>query len=172
MSNRAMLYARKGKKMTGISEYNYEIPLAYEILVSQKTRRVHSKVFLSPFYIAIRGDYDMGVEKLYAFLDELKKRSYFDGKKFDKITEETRSFLEKNRGHDYFYLESAEVYESPSFLETIKMKKRISNIDQEIEGFFWKMDKLKQKTAENEMDKMLCSIGIQEWADYLYYDTI
>ncbi len=171
MSNRAMLYARKGKTMTGISEYNYEIPLAYKILVSQKTRRVHSKVFFSPFRTAIRGDYDLGVEKLYAFLDELKKRNYFDEKKFDKITEETREFLEKNRGHNYFYLEGAEVYESPSFLENIKMKKQISKIDQEIEGFFRKMDKLKQEKAEDKLDKMLCSIGIQEWSDYLYYSS-
>ena len=53
MANRAYLYGIKGKKASGISEYNYEIPISYKILLSQNTKRVKSKIFRSPFKILI-----------------------------------------------------------------------------------------------------------------------
>ncbi len=40
MANRAYLYAKKDKAFVAISEYNYDIPIAYKILVSCKTKRV------------------------------------------------------------------------------------------------------------------------------------
>ena len=74
MANRACLYAQSNGKMIGISEYKYGAPIAYMILLSKNTKMVKSKVFKSPFKLAIQGDYQEGVSRLYAFLDELKKQ--------------------------------------------------------------------------------------------------
>ena len=52
MANRSYLYAIKGDKTVGISEYNYDIPIAYKVLLSQNTKRVKSKINKNPFKIA------------------------------------------------------------------------------------------------------------------------
>lgn len=60
MANRAYLYAKKGNEVAAISEYNYDIPIAYKILVSCNTKRVRSTIFKTPFKIALRGDLILG----------------------------------------------------------------------------------------------------------------
>lgn len=192
MANRAYLYAKKGTEMIAISEYSYEIPIAYKILVSQNTKRAKSKVFKSPFKIALRGDFEKGVERLYAFLDELKKKGYFEENELEEKIKETKSFLEKHNGCDYFHLEGAEIYAYDSkfyFLSNEKMRKKILHIDNEIRDFYQEMDEMKKrydktykKISEEEQnsdgskklqkikDEMMNSIGIQEWSDYLYYE--
>lgn len=79
MANRAYLYAKKDEAFVAISEYNYDIPIAYKILVSCKTKRVRSSIFGSPFKIALRGNFEEGVERLYAFLEELKQKGLISG---------------------------------------------------------------------------------------------
>lgn len=192
MANRAYLYAKKGTEMIAISEYSYEIPIAYKILVSQNTKRAKSKVFKSPFKIALRGDFEKGAERLYAFLDELKKKGYFEENELKEKIKETKSFLEKHNDCDYFHLEGAEIYAYDSrsyFLSNEKMRKKILHIDNEIRNFYQEMDEIKKrydkkykKMSEGEQnsegskklqkikDEMMNSIGIQEWSDYLYYE--
>lgn len=192
MANRAYLYAQKGNEMIAISEYSYEIPIAYKILISQNTKRVRSKIFKSPFKIALRGDFQKGVEKLYAFLEELKKKDYFKENELEEKIKETKIFLEKHNGCDYFYLEGAEIYSydsKPCFLSNLEMKGKISHIDKEIKDFYQQMDEMKKrydktykKISNNEKnandaqklqkikDEMMNYIGIQEWSDYLYYE--
>lgn len=46
MANRAYLYAKKGSEVTGISEYNYDIPISHKILVSGNIKLVKSKIFI------------------------------------------------------------------------------------------------------------------------------
>lgn len=79
MANRAYLYAIKGKNTIGISEYNYDIPITYKILLGQKTKRVKSKIFRSLFKTALRSDFKKGLDQLYVFLDDLQKKGYFEG---------------------------------------------------------------------------------------------
>lgn len=84
MANRAYLYGIKGKKVSGISEYNYDIPISYKILLSQNTKRVKSKIFRSPFKIALQRNFEKGVEKLNEFLEELMKKGYFEENELEK----------------------------------------------------------------------------------------
>ena len=170
MANRAYLYAQKGAEMISISEYNYDIPITYKILVAQHTKRVRSKIFKSPFKTAIKGDFEKGVERLYAFLDELRTKDYFEEKVLEEKIEETKAFLEKKHGCSHFYLEGAEIYELDSnpILGSLRMKNSISNINKEIKSFYGLMDEMKKE--QEDKNNMMAYIGIQEWSDYLYYE--
>ena len=166
MANRAYLYAKKDEAFVAISEYNYDIPIAYKILVSCKTKRVRSGIFGSPFKIALRGNFEEGVERLYAFLEELKQKGLIPEAELDEKIEETRSFLEKQRGCRFFWLEGAEIYEygGPALFGNLKMCRQISRIETEIANFYRELDGVKP-------DERMGMIGIQEWADCLYYET-
>lgn len=166
MANRAYLYAKKDNKLAAISEYNYDIPIAYKILVSSSTKRVRSKIFRTPFKIALRGDFEKGVERLYAFLEELRRKNLIPETVLDERIKETKAFLEKQRDCQFFWLEGAEIYEydGPAIFGNLKMRRRISRIEEEIENFYQELTAAK---PEERMDLL----GIQEWADCLYYET-
>ena len=192
MANRAYLYGIKGKKVSGISEYNYDIPISYKILLSQNTKRVKSKIFRSPFKIALQGDFEKGVEKLNEFLEELMKKGYFDENELEKEIENTKAFFGKNTNFQYFYLDCSEIYEMESKsrpLSNKRMSKQILNINHEIERFYQEMDAMKKeyddmngkmtqlqketggnKKLEELKNRMMGMIGIQEWTNYLYYE--
>ncbi len=165
MANRAYLYAKKGNEMVAISEYNYDIPIAYKILVSCNTKRVRSTIFKTPFKIALRGDFDSGVDRLYAFLEEVKQKGLIPEVELEQRIAETKAFLEKHHGCRYFWLEGAEVYEynGPALFGNLKMRRKISRIKDEIENFY-------QELATAKPAERMSLIGIQEWADCLYYE--
>ncbi len=166
MANRAYLYAKKGNEVVAISEYNYDIPIAYKILVSCNTKRVRSTIFKTPFKIALQGDFEEGVERLYAFLEELKQKGFISETELNERIEETRTFLEKHRGSTYFWLEGAEIYEydGPALLGNLKMHRKILRIEKEMESFY-------QELKAAKPDERMEMIGIREWADCLYYET-
>lgn len=166
MANRAYLYAKKDNELAAVSEYNYDIPIAYKILVSSSTRRVRSKIFRTPFKIALQGDFEKGVERLYTFLEELRQKKLIPETELDERIKETKTFLEKHRGCRFFWLEGAEIYEygGPALLGNLKMRRRISRIEREIENFY-------QELTAAKPEERMGMIGIQEWADCLYYET-
>jgi hypothetical protein len=90
----------------------------------------------------------------------------FSEAELDEKIEETRSFLEKQRGCRFFWLEGAEIYEygGPALFGNLKMHRRISRIGTEIANFYRELDGVKP-------DERMGMIGIQEWADCLYYET-
>lgn len=164
MANRAYLYAIKGNKIIGISEYNYEIPIAYKVLLSQNTKKVKSKIYKTPFKIALQGDFTKGVERLNAFMEELKRKDYFKENELEKEIEATKVFFQENSDYDYFYLDCTEIYEMESgslYLNNRKTWKQILNINNEIEKFYNEIEASKEKTIEE--------IGIQEWSNVLFY---
>ncbi len=184
MANRAYLYAQKGEELLGIAEYNYDIPIAFRLLLSAKTKRVRSRILKSPFKIALQGDFEKGVERLYAFLDELKNKKYFEEDELEKEINATKAFLEKKEGCKYFQLEATEIYEMDSIFwqwNNWKMKKRISKINKEIADFYEQLDELKReydklcnKGEDSEQlnkikEDMIRRIGIREWSENLFY---
>lgn len=167
MANRSYLYAIKGDKTVGISEYNYDIPIAYKVLLSQNTKRVKSKIYKNPFKIALQGDFTKGVERLNAFLDELKSKGYFRKDELERAIENTKAFFQRNSGYDYFYLDCSEIYEMDSkslYLSNRKTCKQISNIDNEIELFY--------KETKATSERKIQTIGIEEWSNVLYYGNL
>ena len=90
----------------------------------------------------------------------------FPEAELDEKIEETRSFLEKQRGCRFFWLEGAEIYEygGPALFGNLKMCRQISRIETEIANFYRELDGV-------QPDERMGMIGIQEWADCLYYET-
>lgn len=170
MANRAYLYAKKGNKVTGISEYNYDIPISHKILISQSIKPVRSKIFRSPFKIALQGDFKKGIEKLYTFLEELKRKEYFGENVLNEYIEETKAFLDNNRGYEHFHLECGEIFDTNIYIKNRKLYKEISNIDNVIEDFYKIMDEMKKGDSKDKQERMINMLGIREWSEYLYYD--
>lgn len=170
MANRAYLYAKKGNKVTGISEYNYDIPISHKILVSQNVKTVRSKIFRSPFKIAIQGDFKKGIEKLYTFLEELKSKEYFGENVLNEYIEETKAFLEENNDYEHFHLECGELFGYNMYFKNRKLFKEIWNIDKVIEEFYNIIDEMKKGGNKDKEERMINLLGIREWSEYLYYE--
>ena len=178
MANRAYLYGVTGKRVTGISEYNYDVPIAYKILLSQNTKMVKSKIFTSIFKTALQGDLKKGVERLYTFFEELKTKGYFEENELEEVIAESKAFLQKNSQCDTFYLDCSEIYDmenKPLYLSNRSMYKKIKNIDKELSLFYNEMDEMKKeydvKKQEVIKEKMMNKIGIREWSEFLYYEV-
>lgn len=128
MANRAYLYSIDRKPYTDddidkarividkarivdISEYNWGMPIVYEILLSAKTEIVDSILFNSleekgkTLPLALIADYKRGVDRLEMFFANIKE--HID----DQMVAETLAFLrnEKN-AQQYFLLEAGELY--------------------------------------------------------------
>src|SRR5579871_3934295 len=72
-------------RMTGISEWNYDIPTAFRFLLTGNPRKTTSSIFDVPEQIAIVGDYSFGVERL---LSELNNHS---GSEVSALRDEARA---------------------------------------------------------------------------------
>jgi hypothetical protein len=74
MANRSYLYAtntvpgidviQSKRQIIGISEWNYDVPVVYKLLLSGNPRLCKSSIWDVPDLIAIVGDYSLGLERL------------------------------------------------------------------------------------------------------------
>src|SRR6218665_2111035 len=81
MANRSYLYASnvvpgpdvkaQAHTVAGISEWNYDIPIVYKLLLSSNPRPCRSFICNTPHDIAMVGGYAPGVERLTAFLNRI-----------------------------------------------------------------------------------------------------
>ncbi|MGE8224916.1 MAG: hypothetical protein ACN6RK_03925 [Stenotrophomonas sp.] len=105
MANRSYLYAGNGlghdggspehRRITGISEWNYDIPLIYKILMSGNPRIVQSSIWVDAGNIAITSNYDLGVARLSQFLDRITLPEALE------LKQEALAFLAENRREDF-----------------------------------------------------------------------
>jgi hypothetical protein len=173
MANRSYLYSvSQGGKAKGISEWGYDIPLAFKILVSQDAKMVDSLIWDDPPAIAIRGDYVKGRQKLYDFFGVLEESGVLP--KDDRLSaciKDAKEFLDSpaNEG-EFFHLENGEIYEMDdradlSLTELNKiMFERVVQIDKTISTL---LESLKEQPRQ-EAD-VLHLLGIHYWDNTLYY---
>lgn len=175
MANRSYLYAldfnpndrekQSEDKISSVGEYNYGVPLAYKILLSQDSDVVPSLLFDYPDRISVIGDFSLGREKLYQFLDQLKTKDLFEKDYLDSHTKKTKEFLNGLAHHKYFFLENAENFfmsEQPAREQNLELYKQISNIDETIERFY--------ESVKEQPDEKNWLLGINHWSDSLYYN--
>ncbi len=116
MANRSYLFATDllpapGVKpvegrMTGISEWNYDIPTAFRLLLTGNPRKATSSIWEVPEQLAIIGDYSLGVERL---LSELSNYSEAEA---TALHDEARAFLtDPANQRRFFVLECGEIFE-------------------------------------------------------------
>jgi hypothetical protein len=191
MSNRSYLYStdrlpssdggEQRPRYVGISEWPYDIPLVFKILVSGNPRACQSSIW-SPEPIAIAGDYDQGVVRLFEFLDRI------DEPDLAPLREEAHAFLtaEENKNR-YFLLECCEIYDDPSPEQrNDRLLAEIQDLEPEMEstlanlsaacrfkprpvGFLARMFGVKPAVAKTPFE-LICELGLGFWDNVLFYD--
>jgi hypothetical protein len=193
MANRSYLYSTdrlpssdgdtERPRFVGISEWPYDIPLVFKILVSGTPMACQSSLW-SPEPIAIAGDYDQGVARLFEFLDRI------DEPDLAPLREEAHAFLtaEENKNR-YFLLECGELYDMMGDAPREKNDRLLSevqNLEPEMESalaklssdcrikprpvsFLARMFGVKSTVAKNPTE-LICELGLGFWDNVLFYD--
>jgi hypothetical protein len=196
MANRSYLYSSNfapspevneaDRRITGISEWNYDIPIAFKILLSGNPRKCLSSIWEVSEEIAIVGDYDHGLDRLLRFLDRITLPEVIP------LKEEARQFLtDKANKNRYFILECGEIFElhdEPHTEQSDSLLAEIRNIEPLIESaladllpsqasaakasdFFSRRQGRKPPAPERKGSAdALYSLGLGNWSSILYFD--
>lgn len=162
MANRSYLYstdalpsaeAEKKPPAVGIAEWNYDIPLAFRLLLSAHPRKCRSLIWDFPEEIAIAGDYVQGVARLLRYLDRI------DDPAIAELRDEARSFLTADENkRRYFILECGEIFELDSEPLAAQNDRLLSEL-LELES-----------TSADLPAGDIESLGLGNWSNILYFD--
>lgn len=197
MANRSYLYSTNvipgsidevnDRKMIGIAEWDYEIPIVCKLLLSGNPKTCRSSLWENPEEIALIGDYATGVKKLEEFLSQIALPAA------QNSIAETIEFLNRPENkNQYFVLECGEVFDmddTPLFEQNLALLEELKNLQPEAEralqslvppsvelsksaGFF---ARLFSRTSEpsvpvHDLMKSLDELGLGNWSNILYYD--
>lgn len=145
MSSKAYLYGTN-TGLTSLKEVavtDDQFSLVFQILLSGHTSLVDSKIWNPPHPLAIKGDFNSGVHRLFHFLEYLKTQKSFDTSSFNIFHEETKHFFS---GFDFnhrssFFLEAGEIFHSMAELEPVELQSRFLCFD--------------IKSTSNDIDRIL-----------------
>lgn len=197
MANRSYLYSTNvvpgpsaiasGRKLIGISEWNYDIPIVFKLLLSGNPKICPSSIWENPEEIALIGDYASGVKNLESFLSKVTHPSAHD------LIVEAIEFLNKPENkNQYFVLECGEIFdmeETPLFEQNLVLLEQVKNLQPELEqalqslvppsvtppkpvGFFSRLLGRTPEPPMPEQDPMtpIYALGLGNWSNILYFD--
>jgi hypothetical protein len=170
MANRSYLYSidaepygdANRRRVLGLSEWDYAIPLAYKLLVSENPCACRSMIWESEDLVAIIGDYQTGLRRLSDFLAEAQTPF------LKSAADEAIRFLsDPNVQQPLILLESAEIFD----LEGEDWARQNQALLQEIKGIggtiegFW-------RRSTNDTDQQIASaLGLGgRWSNILYFE--
>ncbi|MCW5233079.1 DUF7822 domain-containing protein [Verminephrobacter eiseniae] len=192
MANRSYLYASnvvpgpdvkaQAHTVAGISEWNYDIPIVYKLLLSGNPRPCRSFIWNTPHDIALVGGYAPGVERLTAFLNRI------DLPAARPLIEETLGFLaDAGNIKQYFILECGEIFEmgdDPMQVQNARLLEEIKNLDAAVEQVLGSLRPAKPSpwsviarlfgakpppTAEDPL-QVVRDLGLGNWSNVLYHE--
>jgi hypothetical protein len=197
MANRTYLYATdvvpgtdpgQGTRQTvGISEWNYDIPIVYKLLLTGNPRMCKSLIWETPDNIALVGDYSLGLQRLK---DCLKR---IDFPAAQSLITDALTFLEKEENRRlYFLLECAEIFEmsgAPMEEQNSVLLEEIENVDEKVEdslaglrpphdtqplqeSLSTRRSAVESLGCEGQVDPLqpILRLGLGNWTNTLYYD--
>ncbi|HQS57088.1 MAG: hypothetical protein B7Y56_01035 [Gallionellales bacterium 35-53-114] len=197
MANRSYLYSTNvipgpnaktnGRKLIGISEWNYGIPIVYKLLLSGNPKTCQSSIWDNPEKIALIGDYTSGVKNLEGFLSKVALPSAQE-----LITEAIEFLNNPENQNQYFVLECGEIFDmgnTPILEQNLELFEQVQNLHPEMVealqsllpppveppipvGFFSKLFGLAsepQKPVHDPM-KSIYALGLGNWSNILYFD--
>ncbi len=192
MANRSYLYALNAVpalgvdpltlEVTGLSEYAYDIPLAFKLLVSGNPRACPSLVWDEG--AAILGEYGAGVQRLEAFLARLEHPQAAE------FTRPTLEFLRDPRNvRRFILLEPDELFMMDDADPTVQLEALLQNLqhlEPEIEDAVQRvrdagsvraqptgwLGRLFKPAPVTEFDptRALIELGLGHWSNVLYFD--
>jgi hypothetical protein len=161
MANRSYLYAsdlvpardieKAKRRIVGISEWNYDIPVAYKLLASGAPEACISSIWKFDGKIAIVSDYEAGVRRLFEYLDRIPKSL------IGSHRDEAHVFLsapENKRRH--FVLECGEIFQ----MQGSDLVQQNQQLLDEIEGF---------DPPVPRYDEEIERLGLGNWSNILYF---
>ncbi|NDV94111.1 hypothetical protein D0T84_04150 [Dysgonomonas sp. 521] len=180
MANRSYLYSidfdvtqqkrTEQDKVLSISEWNYDIPISYKILLSVNTRKSHSLIWNYEHPIALTGDYEAGKNKLYEFLQRVYDLNLYDKEELQEIIKQTKEFLDReDRKQKYFFLECGEIYEmedTPLEEQNDDLLEAILDVEADINEFINVVEELNNEIKVRE--EMLEEAKNASWIKKLF----
>ena len=164
------------KALHGISEYRYDIPLAFKILLTGNPMACRSSIWETPDKIAITGNYSTGVENLAKYVGRISDPAALP------LVDETFKFLNSSkRVRKHFILECGEIFD----LTKGPLSEKNSALLAEIQGLSATIDSFpipKPVSTQRGMISKLFGlsapdplspyyeIGLGGWTDILYFD--
>ncbi|WP_352259489.1 hypothetical protein [Psychrobacter sp. TB55-MNA-CIBAN-0194] len=202
MANRSYLYSTNtipepnqddsSRVLTGISEYNYDIPIAFKVLLSGNPQACLSVIWDSAEKIALIGDYASGVQNLEAFLTGITLPAA------QATIAEALEFLKMPENQNqYFILECGEIFEmseTPVEAQNLALLNQVQNLQPEIEaayqsllspapvvseqpkpiGFWTKLFGRRstppKALSANNPEQAIYDLGLGLWSNILYFD--
>ena len=191
MANRSYLYTtnhlpespewEEVRDLHSISEWNYDIPLAFKLLLAGNPMAVKSSIWETPEKIAIAGDFETGLAALNDYLSRLPPEA-------ETLVAETKSFLTKaSNERKYFILECGEIFDMEEGLleaKNLALIEEIKSIRNEIDalavpkliipevperGFLDKLLGRKQETQKHDPLEPFYGLGLGNWSNILYF---
>jgi hypothetical protein len=196
LANRSYLYstnrlpdpsaAKEDRKIVGLSEQGFDIPVVYRLLLSGSPQVCRSVIWEGAGDVAIAGDYEMGVAALKRFLSRITNSAA------EPLVRESIEFLEKAENkNSYFLLECAEIFDmqdanlvgqNADLLKQIQVVARSSEkVADELNARLNRMAKpasllarLLGRAADPAPQReaslqALCSLGLGNWSNDLYF---
>lgn len=116
MANRSYLYSSNDlpgslewsekKKLQGIAEFRYDIPLLFKILLTGDPVACRSSIWETPEKIAIAGDYSQGLENLTRYLNRVT-----DPAALPLVGESVEFLGAQKQARTHFILECGEIFD-------------------------------------------------------------
>ena len=192
MANRAYLYSTnfvpgtetEERRIVGLSEWRYDIPIVFKLLLSGNPKRCSSLIWEEPDAIAVIGNYDEGVARLLEFLECVPHPAVA------ALAEEAREFLEADQNrNDYFLLEPNEIFDlgndapeeqADSLLAEFadlgpQMEKAIAELEARMHeedhppGFFARLFGARTPVRRDNSNDMVYAFGLGGWSRSLFY---
>ncbi len=202
MANRSYLYSTnivpgpdaeaQGRKLIGISEYNYDIPIVFKLLLSGNPRTCPSSIWDCNDDIALLGDYDAGLANLEAFLAQIQIPAA------QPLIADALEFLRKPENRNpYFVLECGEIFEMSDpdpGVQNLELFQSIQNLQPEIAAALQSLDAPipvppsppkpagflarllgfappppRPRPAPDPL-QAIHQLGLGQWSNYLYFD--
>ncbi|MBD9402360.1 hypothetical protein [Comamonas sp. CMM02] len=197
MANRCYLYSTNvipgasdeldDRKMIGIAEWDYEIPIVSKLLLSGNPKTCRSSLWENPEEIALIGDYASGVKNLENFLSQIELEAA------QNLIAETIEFLNRPENQNqYFVFECGEIFDmgdTPLFEQNLALLEELKNMQPEVEralqslvpppievhksaGFFAKLFGRNSKFSVpvHDLMKSIDDLGLGNWSNILYFD--
>ena len=196
MANRSYLYSSNiipgpnakanGRKLIGISEWNYDIPIVFKLLLSGDPRTCKTSIWDNPDEIALIGEYDAGVKNLEGFLSKVTHPSA------QALIAKAIEFLNKPENRNpYFVLECGEIFalgDIPFPEQNLTLLEQVKNLQPEVDlalqsllppavvppkpvGLISKLFGRKPEPPVPAYDPMkaIYGLGLGNWSNVLYF---
>lgn len=181
LANRSYLYSCNivpgtdagavARKRIGLSEWNWETPLVFRLLLSGKPRVCPSTIWDLEDEIAIVGDYAQGVEKLRAFLARITLPEA------QPLIAEAMAFLDDEANRQaWLVLECGELYDmEDADMAALNrdMLASIQDVDSDAEAMLTALQPGAQSgpdSAHPSAEAALAELGLGNWSNVLYFD--